>query len=72
MPPQQNFRIFSGGMHSGGNKDPSPYTAIKSNDIMDFLGNPNVHMVTIICVSILNIFFPLLNTVTVINMVALE
>ena len=28
-------------MHSGDNKDPSPYTAIKSNDIMDFLGNPN-------------------------------
>ena len=27
-------------MHSGDNKEASPYTAIKSNDVMDFLGNP--------------------------------
>ena len=29
-------------MHSGDNKEASPYTAIKSNDVMDFLGNPTV------------------------------
>ena len=28
-------------MHSGDNKEASPYTAIKSNDVMDFLGNPS-------------------------------
>ena len=28
-------------MHSGDNKEAFPYTAIKSNDIKDFLGNSN-------------------------------
>ena len=41
-PPKQNFQIFSVGMHSGDNKEASPYTAIKPNDVMDFLGNPNI------------------------------
>ena len=31
-------------MHSGDNKEASPYTAIKSNDVMDFLGNPNEYI----------------------------
>ena len=33
-------------MHSGDNKEASPYTAIKSNDVMDFLGNPNMYVPT--------------------------
>ena len=31
-------------MHSGDNKEVSPYTAIKSNDVMDFLGNPTTYV----------------------------
>ena len=31
-------------MHYGDNKEAIPYTAIESNDIMDFLANPNIYI----------------------------
>ena len=41
-------------MHSGDNKEAFPYAAIKSNDIMDFLGNSKVYYISL-C-SIINIW----------------
>ena len=43
-------------MHSGDNKEAFPYTAIKSNDIMDFLGNSNINAKTV-----LHVIFDLAN-----------
>ena len=31
-------------MHYWDNKEAIPYTAIESNDIMDFLANPNIYI----------------------------